>query len=85
MNCERCNKGTVGYNLHDYCATCGKNLCVGCMANGCCGKVPAESGQGADCGGDEDAGPDHDDGATPQDAADADFHKRSPGANDEPD
>lgn len=54
MKCERC--GGVGHwtdkagrehvqDLLDYCATCSKNLCEKCMAKGCCGKVPAVSGQ----------------------------------------
>ena len=48
MRCERCNAGTTGYELHDYCLRCGKNLCAKCMEHGCCGAVPAESGQGCD-------------------------------------
>lgn len=32
-------------DLFDYCLTCSKNLCPDCMEKGCCGKVPAESGE----------------------------------------
>lgn len=48
MKCERCKVEATGYNLHDYCAKCSKNLCDRCMKNGCCGQKPAESGQGTD-------------------------------------
>lgn len=50
MTCERCGATTnpQSYELFDYCATCSKNLCGACMAKGCCGKTPAESGQAAD-------------------------------------
>lgn len=48
MRCERCSAGTSGYELHDYCRSCGKNLCDGCMAKGCCGWVPALSGMADD-------------------------------------
>lgn len=51
-NCERCG-ATVppdSFDLLDYCAKCSKNLCPKCMVNGCCGKVPAESGMNADYG-----------------------------------
>jgi len=47
MECERCHKTTSGYELHDYCAECGKNLCEDCMEKGCCGNVPASSGMQA--------------------------------------
>lgn len=47
MQCERCNKETKGYELFDYCATCGKNLCDEHMKAGCCGVVPAASGMQA--------------------------------------
>lgn len=47
--CERCGAQPSGdYDLHDYCARCSKNLCAECMAKGCCGQVPAESGMGED-------------------------------------
>lgn len=47
--CERCGAAPEGeYGLLDYCATCSKDLCGACMAKGCCGKVPAESGQSND-------------------------------------
>ena len=55
MQCQRCGKSTVGYALHDYCFSCGKNLCEKCMAEGCCGAVPAVSGMHEDYGTDETA------------------------------
>ena len=48
MKCERCGKGTQGYDLFDYCANCSRNLCAGCMEKGCCGQIPAASGMEAD-------------------------------------
>jgi len=42
----------------DYCALCSRNLCSGCMARGCCGAVPALSGNERDHA--------HDDGPTPE-------------------
>ena len=48
MNCERCGKPSGGYDLHDYCAYCSKNLCAECMETGCCGHIPAESGSEED-------------------------------------
>lgn len=48
MRCERCQASTAGYQLHDYCAACSKNLCEKCMAVGCCGSTPARSGSGDD-------------------------------------
>jgi hypothetical protein len=48
MKCERCHACTTGYNLHDYCGVCGRNLCDACMIKGCCKNVPALSGMGAD-------------------------------------
>ncbi len=53
--CERCGGTTPpgSFNLMDYCAKCSKNLCPKCMAEGCCGKVPAESGNQQDYGDDE--------------------------------
>lgn len=48
MKCERCGKATSGYDLHDYCRSCSKNLCADCMGKGCCGKIPAESGMNDD-------------------------------------
>jgi hypothetical protein len=47
-NCERCGEKPKGYGLHDYCAKCARNLCDKCMAEGCCGSKPAESGATAD-------------------------------------
>ena len=44
MNCEKCGKATKGYELHDYCAVCSRNLCADCMAKGHCGNIPALSG-----------------------------------------
>lgn len=48
FKCERCNKATAGYDLFDYCASCSRNLCDPCMADGCCGAKPAKSGMDAD-------------------------------------
>lgn len=48
MNCEKCGKGTTAYQLFDYCSACSKNLCADCMKAGCCGNVPAISGEGSD-------------------------------------
>jgi hypothetical protein len=56
--CERCGKAEGartkedpnGIHLFDYCANCQKNLCPACMAQGCCKKVPADSGMKADYG-----------------------------------
>ncbi len=50
MECERCHSKSEGYNLFDYCAVCSTNLCPHCMAEGCCGNVPAESGMEVDDG-----------------------------------
>jgi len=44
QTCERCRAKAKGYDLHDYCARCSKNLCEDCMAKGCCRLTPAESG-----------------------------------------
>lgn len=47
--CERCGATPIGeYELLDYCVTCSKDLCPGCMAKGCCGKAPAISGTDSD-------------------------------------
>lgn len=55
--CERCGghdgfieTGAFAGSLHeiDYCAKCGINLCSRCMAEGCCGEVPAVSGWAVD-------------------------------------
>jgi hypothetical protein len=48
-NCEGCGiespvKTGSSYELLDYCAVCGANLCADCMAKGHCGHVPAISG-----------------------------------------
>jgi hypothetical protein len=51
MKCERC--GAESDDLHDYCAVCSKNLCDPCMEHGHCGHIPALSGMGEDCPGDE--------------------------------
>lgn len=46
MKCEKCGAGPKGeFGLLDYCAECSRNLCDDCMAKGCCGHVPAWSGQ----------------------------------------
>jgi hypothetical protein len=44
MECERCGAKPEGFEIFDYCDSCGKNLCSDCMKRGCCDKVPAESG-----------------------------------------
>lgn len=47
--CQRCGRAPSGeFGLHDYCAKCSRDLCDGCMAEGCCGAVPALSGSEAD-------------------------------------
>lgn len=51
--CERCgakrSRPDAGpYDLLDYCAHCSKDLCDACMAKGCCGHVPADSGLATD-------------------------------------
>lgn len=44
--CERCGAKPAGdYGLLDYCAHCSTDLCPKCMADGCCGHVPALSGE----------------------------------------
>lgn len=55
MKCERCQAETKDYALHDYCAKCSKNLCDACMAKGCCGAKPAESGMALDAADDDEA------------------------------
>jgi hypothetical protein len=48
--CERCgalptrNPKDGQIELLDYCEECSKDLCAKCMAKGCCGHVPALSG-----------------------------------------
>ncbi len=53
--CERCGArpDPKSYELLDYCAKCSKDLCPACMAKGCCGNVPASSGNAADNGEDD--------------------------------
>lgn len=47
--CESCGAKPKGeYELLDYCAICGRELCGACMAKGCCGHVPAKSGMAED-------------------------------------
>ena len=46
--CERCGTSSIGYELLDYCASCGRDLCPACMEKGCCGHVPALSGTDMD-------------------------------------
>ena len=50
QDCERCDAKMDAHSLElmDYCAKCSKNLCAECMKKGCCGEVPAESGEMAD-------------------------------------
>jgi hypothetical protein len=46
--CERCGATALGeFTLLDYCAECSRDLCPSCMAQGCCGHVPALSGEAA--------------------------------------
>lgn len=54
-HCERCTYKPVGFELLDYCAVCSKDLCVACMAQGCCGNVPALSGTEEEFGDGEEA------------------------------
>lgn len=47
--CERCRAVSPRpegneYDLFDYCAECSRDLCDRCLAEGCCGHVPARSG-----------------------------------------
>ena len=46
--CERCGVYPHGMELLDYCGVCSKDLCHRCMAEGCCGNVPAVSGEELD-------------------------------------
>jgi len=50
--CERCGAppegGEEGYGLLDYCAECSRDLCPKRMEAGCCGHVPAFSGEQQD-------------------------------------
>lgn len=48
--CERCGcaPDPDSYELLDYCALCSRDLCDVCMAQGCCGHSPAQSGTEAD-------------------------------------
>lgn len=51
--CERCgatspSPGANAYALFDFCGECSRDLCDECMANGCCGHVPAVSGSERD-------------------------------------
>jgi len=49
--CEKCGAKPQGYDMLDYCAICSKDLCRKCMAEkGCCGHIPALSGEKADFG-----------------------------------
>lgn len=66
MKCDRCGKETKGFALHDYCfalhdycAECSKNLCAACMKDGCCGNIPAKSGNLEDHGDDREHTPDN--------------------------
>lgn len=51
---ERIKSGPFAgqYQPLDYCAECSKDLCPDCMAKGCCGNVPAKSGNADDFGDD---------------------------------
>ena len=50
MKCERCGKRAEGYDLHDYCAVCGKNLCEACMHAGRCADADGKKHQPANHG-----------------------------------
>lgn len=52
--CERCGVLHSFLTL-DYCAACSRNLCDKCMKLGCCGFVPAKSGDAIDRDGEEDS------------------------------
>lgn len=58
--CERCGgvnppkEAEALGGLLDYCAACSKNLCNACMAKGCCGNKPAESGMKSDYGNEDE-------------------------------
>lgn len=56
--CERCGARRSGvtagaFDLFDYCAVCSRDLCDSCMGKGCCGNVPARSGNADECEADE--------------------------------
>lgn len=48
--CSRCGEwceadnGQGGGAFFDWCKTCGRRLCGGCITKGCCGCVPMKSG-----------------------------------------
>jgi hypothetical protein len=47
--CQRCGRTPPGlFGTWDYCAKCSRDLCTDCMAAGCCGVTPAESGMASD-------------------------------------
>ena len=57
FRCERCGRPDTVIDPSgiaraapstDCCAVCGKGLCVRCMDEGCCGHVPAMSGEESD-------------------------------------
>ena len=52
--CEECGaKPSRPYEMFDYCARCGRDLCKKCMEEGCCGSTPATSGMKVDFGDDD--------------------------------
>jgi len=54
--CERCGASPKGpYGLLDFCRECSRDLCDDCMTKGCCGHVPALSGN-SEFGGEEEDG-----------------------------
>ena len=61
--CEGCGRMASGYELLDYCAICSRDLCLKCMARGCCGHKPAQSGMGQDYGEGPDASQEESPGA----------------------
>lgn len=48
--CENCGYevSKCSFTLLDYCLVCSKTLCDNCMKKGCCGNIPAKSGEDED-------------------------------------
>ena len=44
LECTRCGALSPERDFWDFCRLCSTNLCDSCMADGCCGHVPAQSG-----------------------------------------
>ncbi|MBN1204358.1 MAG: hypothetical protein JXB05_05490 [Myxococcaceae bacterium] len=43
--CAACERRGKAYEIFDWCAHCERSLCPGCLQEGCCGSLPARSGQ----------------------------------------